>query len=350
MIIIKRNCEETDGIIYLATFPNNKYYVGQSFYSLEKRMKEHKYASKKHDYPVYRAIRKYGFENIKWEIIDKANNADELNKKEIYWISYYRSYVGFENSQGYNANLGGGRNAVFGSLNDKELEELGKDFKNGMSKKEIKEKYNIEHDWTVNAICAGRIWKEFTKIPERDFSVWKRGTSLTPEQVDDILEDFKKSGDTRTIADKMGVKVRTITNIVKGITWSEYTDIKDETFYLKYKRASKYINNEDLIKIGKMWKEGKEYEDISKKFPKLESSYLHRILNGKILSNITGIKSNSKEKRLKIGREKVKNIVKLKEKGLTHNQIAKELQVSRSTVQDVLYGKRWKEISGINNK
>ena len=108
-------------------------------------------------------------------------------------------------------------------------------------------------------------------------------------------------------------------------------------------------NKEITTLLGKMWKEGKEYEDISKKFPKLESSYLHRILNGKILSNITGIKSNSKEKRLKIGREKVKNIVKLKEKGLTHNQIAKELQISRSTVQDVLYGKRWKEISGINN-
>ena len=133
----RKNNKIAKGIIYLATFPNGKYYVGQTYKTLEKRKAEHKRSMKNCDYPIYRAMRKYGFENIIWEIIDTANSVVELDKKEMYWIAYYRSYTGFYNSQGYNANLGGGRNAIFGPLNDKELEEFGNDYRAGMSKDDL---------------------------------------------------------------------------------------------------------------------------------------------------------------------------------------------------------------------
>ena len=57
-------------IIYQIKFPNGKSYIGQT-YDLKKRQREHCFISKYHNhklssYPIYKAIRKYGWNSIKW--------------------------------------------------------------------------------------------------------------------------------------------------------------------------------------------------------------------------------------------------------------------------------------------
>ena len=96
-------------IIYKATFPNGKMYIGKTTKTLEERMRQHKSDSKRHkNYAFYNAMNKYGFDNIKWEIIDDtAKNEIELSQKEIYWIKYYNTYIHASNSNGYNTTLGG---------------------------------------------------------------------------------------------------------------------------------------------------------------------------------------------------------------------------------------------------
>ena len=54
------------------------------------------------------AIRKYGWNNIAWDIIDNAETIEELNEKEVYWIKYYNTYIGLKNANGYNMTEGGG--------------------------------------------------------------------------------------------------------------------------------------------------------------------------------------------------------------------------------------------------
>lgn len=54
--------------------------------------------------PLYRAIKKYGIDNFVFEIIEKTN---EPEKREIELIKEYNSYIGFYQSNGYNATLGG---------------------------------------------------------------------------------------------------------------------------------------------------------------------------------------------------------------------------------------------------
>lgn len=63
-------------IVYKAISPFNKIYIGITTCSLEKRMKEHFQTSKrnKDNYKFYNSIRKYGFHNFKWEIIDQDGN------------------------------------------------------------------------------------------------------------------------------------------------------------------------------------------------------------------------------------------------------------------------------------
>ena len=136
-----RHKEQVNGIIYKVTFPNKKVYIGQTYRTLEKRKAQHKQDMYKEDYAFYRALRKYGFENTNWEIIDRADSVEELDEKEMFWIREFKSYTGFKNPNGYNSNLGGNRNAILGPLNDEELENFGNDYRSGMSKNDLYEKY-----------------------------------------------------------------------------------------------------------------------------------------------------------------------------------------------------------------
>ena len=81
-------------IIYKITnTKNNKVYIGQTINSLEKRFNRHKTDALNNilDTHFARAIRKYGIDAFKPEIIDTANSQEELTKKEQYWIQYYNS-------------------------------------------------------------------------------------------------------------------------------------------------------------------------------------------------------------------------------------------------------------------
>lgn len=85
---------------------NNKIYIGQVYNkTIYDRFKRHiKSACQNSKSYIDRAINKYGSENFICELIDTANNLEELDKKEIYWIKYYNST---DTNIGYNLTLGG---------------------------------------------------------------------------------------------------------------------------------------------------------------------------------------------------------------------------------------------------
>lgn len=110
------------GIYKIENLINGKVYIGQSN-DIKSRWNDHKRIAKdksKHgyNYPLYRAIRKYGIENFKFEIIEECSE-EKLNEREIYYIGYYKSYIYFENSNGYNQTLGGEGTRGFGLNGDK---------------------------------------------------------------------------------------------------------------------------------------------------------------------------------------------------------------------------------------
>jgi len=94
-------------IIYRATnLINNKVYIGQTIDSLEKRKYKHLWFSKKKDclWYFHRAIKKYGENNFKWEIIDQTNNIESLNRLEEFYIDLFKN----KGYKLYNLTLGGG--------------------------------------------------------------------------------------------------------------------------------------------------------------------------------------------------------------------------------------------------
>lgn len=72
---------------------NNKVYIGQSKYDIEKRFARHIQDAMQNRLNTHlaKAIRKYGPENFYIELIDTADNQDELNQKEHDMIHYYNS-------------------------------------------------------------------------------------------------------------------------------------------------------------------------------------------------------------------------------------------------------------------
>lgn len=97
------------GYIYKITNDiNNKIYIGKTeLPNPEERWKEHLQDYKKkrcEKRPLYDAMSKYGVEHFFFEVIEKTDNTEE---REKYWINELRAYIGFKDSKGYNATLGG---------------------------------------------------------------------------------------------------------------------------------------------------------------------------------------------------------------------------------------------------
>ena len=90
---------------------NGKLYIGKTSHSsIEERFKEHINDSHKshcEKRPLYEAMRKYGVENFTIELIEEIQTDKEACIREIYWIEKLRTYIGYEDSNGYNATLGG---------------------------------------------------------------------------------------------------------------------------------------------------------------------------------------------------------------------------------------------------
>lgn len=88
-------------VVYVHIFPNGKRYVGITCQDIRRRWREGRgYEGQ----PVYDAILKYGWNNIKHEILFTGLTKEEAEQKEIELISEYKS---LSHENGYNIEIGG---------------------------------------------------------------------------------------------------------------------------------------------------------------------------------------------------------------------------------------------------
>ena len=93
------------GVIYLITnLLNGMKYVGQTTQPLGARIAQHKCS----DLYIDRAIRKYGRENFKVEVLEECYTVEQLNEREIFWIAALNTKVpnGYNITDGGEGNLG----------------------------------------------------------------------------------------------------------------------------------------------------------------------------------------------------------------------------------------------------
>lgn len=179
------------GVIYCYTnMINGKKYIGQTFREID-RKQEHKNKVPKAYF--HQAIKKYGWDNFKYEILYKRNFIDietlhiSLNLMEIYYINKYNTS---NNYFGYNRTNGG--SIVFTDELRKKISEglVGENnpFYGKHHSEEQREKWSIErkgkHNYFVNP-NKGKHLSEETKQKIGDFF---RGRKLT-EEVKQKLKD-----------------------------------------------------------------------------------------------------------------------------------------------------------------
>lgn len=114
---------------------NEKVYVGKTLHPIEKRFQEHLRDSQREGFdrrPLYKAIRKYGQEHFKCDLIEQVEISD-LSDRETYWIKFFNSY-----SNGYNATLGGDGKILYN------YDDLLDDFLSGSLVKEVAEHFGCD--------------------------------------------------------------------------------------------------------------------------------------------------------------------------------------------------------------
>lgn len=126
------------GIYKFENIINGHIYIGQST-CIERRFQQHLYDARhleeriKSKAGIDAAINKYGIENFNFSIIEECD-AESLDDREIYWISFYDSY-----NNGYNLTIGGnslrGENHPRAILTEQQVWDIREEYAKGTQRK-----------------------------------------------------------------------------------------------------------------------------------------------------------------------------------------------------------------------
>ena len=210
--------EKTNYCIYKITNKiNNKVYIGQTK-QYEKRMKQHKKApfdenKSTYDYPLYRAIRKYGLENFDFEKIEEnISSTDEMNRKEIEYIKKYNARnpkFGYNRAYGGN-DQAGEHNNVYGFTGSKSWHAKKViDITTGII-------YNSMVDCAIEVFGDKKAMKQISKIcnPDSNRQAHKGHIFRLVDENGNIIEKRRMP----TCQDKIKVKETNYNITIKGIS------------------------------------------------------------------------------------------------------------------------------------
>jgi hypothetical protein len=212
------------GIIYMATnLINGKKYIGQTQKTLKQRKNRH-YIRKNDGGFFHNALLKYSKENWKWEQIDIANNQEELDEKEKYWIRFYDTFN--NKNKGYNLTSGGEHNKSYS-------------------------------DETRKKISIGNKGKIVSKESKEKMSIARKGKKFTEEHKQKLSESHKGENNGMYSKKQSDEAKQKISNSCKGRIVSE-----DTRKLLSEKNKGKIISEETRKKISES-KKGKSNGPMS---------------------------------------------------------------------------------------
>ena len=155
----------------------NKYYVGQST-DIKHRIAQHKCAIGNPNYnqPLYQSFRQYGIENFEWKILEECT-AEQLDEREIYWISKLNSYL-----DGYNATSGG--QGIYSGIGEN----------NGRTKLKNQDVLNIRNRVYINKENMWTVYQDYQHLVGKD-RFWSLVHGETWKNVDtSMIYSLKENG------------------------------------------------------------------------------------------------------------------------------------------------------------
>ena len=258
---------------------NNKIYIGLTNKSLQKRWKAHCNSafSKNDPYVFHKAIRKYGEDSFKKEILESDLTEDDAKEKEIFYIKKFNSY--YLNGHGYNMTYGGETNSHLKGeknpgarlTNNEALQiiELLKD--PTMTYSQILKKINKEPDENllriVSSINKGENYNfPNIKYPIREdsrkmeyYSKLRSGdknpmSKVSKEIALKIIEDLQNSKDSQTkLAQKYNLSYNTINLINRCKFWNNLhhfkNNIRKESGYVGHDLPRRVNTDEKILSV-----------------------------------------------------------------------------------------------------
>lgn len=193
-----------EGIIYkIENKINGKVYIGQTVQSLSSRWYRHcqlkGLSESESNMHIKRAILKYGKENFSISILEKCDSS-VLNEKEIYYINKYDSF-----KNGYNKTIGGsGKCGVLSIPFDKQIEIIDL-YESGLSLRSISQLYNTSHTVIKNVL-------KNHSIQLRDTRTYK----LSQYQRQEIINDINNGLSRKDIMNKWNISKSYLSQLINN--------------------------------------------------------------------------------------------------------------------------------------
>jgi group I intron endonuclease len=218
---------------------NGKFYIGKRVY---RKRDENWYLGS----GIYlnRAIKKYGKENFKKEIIEWCNNKSHLSEREIYWISYFNAT---NLKIGYNLSLGGdggnvGAEAYIKIGNKLRGKKRPKEFGEKVSKALKGKPKSKEHIEKVRQALTGVprpkevVDKMAKSIKNKYDNGWKSPVEIEVHQYNKLTGDYIQSYKSATEAGRiLNIDRKAITNNCVGKSKSSagfiWSKLKKQNIY-----------------------------------------------------------------------------------------------------------------------
>ena len=143
--------------VYLITnLVNGKKYVGQTIRTVGLRFRSHCWPSTRTNMPITLAIRKYGKENFKVEVLEVCRSQEELDEREIHHATGLNAFA----PHGYNLRAGNGRGCMTDELKQRIREKaLGRkvsdETRSRLSRSHLGIGWSDDHKRTMSARLRG---------------------------------------------------------------------------------------------------------------------------------------------------------------------------------------------------
>jgi group I intron endonuclease len=221
-------------IIYKATFPNGKVYIGKTKKKLSDRVYHHIWLSgSKNKIIMSKAIKKYGSDNIKWEIIEECISVDDMSSKEILYIKKYNSN---NIEYGYNITEGGdGGDTISTNENriciiKKRLKSNGhnpdnyipftEELENEIITKYVEELYSIKklvREYKISKNRITRLLKSKDIKIKQNMSSLVNTISLSDEQISNITYKHSDGKTIKRISEEEKLTIQTVSRVLHDL-------------------------------------------------------------------------------------------------------------------------------------
>lgn len=255
LLLYKRRNFKMCGIYKITNNINGKIYVGKSI-NIDARWKQHvrdsmvrteQWESNHRGVrtPFHCAIRKYGSDNFIVEILEECDE-EQLNEKEKYWIKELNSTnkdIGYNvtfGGDGYSC--GGGENAPGCKITKQESDFIKQKLKERWTAKQIQEFIPIATSTMISDINTGKTWFDENEV--YPISINNGHRSWSDKEAMKIKERYANGETIIDLAKELGVQYGTISNLVKGKSYTNLPIIERKVDWEKKNPNRKFSDDQ----------------------------------------------------------------------------------------------------------